>query len=275
MVLTINSKVKLNNGVEMPLFGLGVYLTDVGRTTQDAVRCALDHGYRLIDTAKAYENEKDVGNAVRESGIPRKEIFITTKLWNTDHGYGKALRAFQRSLDELGTDYIDLYLIHWPVERIRHESWEALTTLLKEGKCRAIGVSNYMIGHLEELLDKSSVVPAVNQVEFSPFLYLKDLHNFCVKKGVQLESYSPLTRGRLFKNQTVSRLSAKYKKTPAQIMIRWALEHGVVVIPKSAHPERIRENADVFDFCIDQSDMTELDGLNANFRTSWDPTKVR
>lgn len=274
MKLTIYSRVKLNNGVEMPYLGLGVYLAASGQETQQAVKHALQVGYRLIDTASMYDNEYDVGKVIRESPIPRQEIFVTTKLWNSDHGYDKSIKAFQKSLERLGLEYIDLYLIHWPVEGLRRDSWRALETLLDSGKCRAIGVSNYMIHHLEELLGYARIIPAVNQVEFTPFLYLKDLLDFCRTHRIQLESYSPLTRGKKFNHPLLQELSKKYRKTPAQILIRWNLEHQVVVIPKSSRPERIEENADVFDFNIAEKDMQALDGLHQNYRVSWNPTRI-
>lgn len=274
MKLTIYSRVKLNNGVEMPYLGLGVYLAASGQETQQAVKHALQVGYRLIDTASMYDNEYDVGKVIRKSPIPRQEIFVTTKLWNSDHGYDKSIKAFQKSLERLGLEYIDLYLIHWPVEGLRRDSWRALETLLDSGKCRAIGVSNYMIHHLEELLGYARIIPAVNQVEFTPFLYLKDLLDFCRTHSIQLESYSPLTRGKKFNHPLLQELSKKYQKTPAQILIRWNLEHRVVVIPKSSRPERIEENADVFDFNIAEKDMQALDGLHQNYRVSWNPTRI-
>jgi len=239
-----------------------------------AVQHALSIGYRLIDTAKLYDNEGDVSRAVRESSVPRSDIFVTTKLWNSDHGYDKAIKAFHHGLETLQLDYIDLYLIHWPVEGLRRETWRALETVLEEGKCRAIGVSNYTIPHLQDLLDTARIVPAVNQVEFSPFLYQKELLEFCRDQRIQLEAYSPLTRGKKLSNEIIRTIAAKYAKTAAQIMIRWALQHELVVIPKSSHPDRIWENADIFDFSISEEDMVTLDGLNENFRVSWNPTGI-
>ncbi len=270
--IRIDTKVKLNNGVEMPIFGLGTFQSRSGKETQKAVLCALEAGYRLIDTAAMYGNEEDVGEALRKSGIPREEIFITTKLWNTDHGYDKALAAFETSRKKLGLSYVDLYLIHWPVEGLRTESWRALETLLEEGKCWAIGVSNYMTHHLEELLNNSSTVPAVNQVEFSPYLYQEDLLEFCRAHDIQLEAYSPLTKGHKLKDQKLVAIASKYSKSPAQILIRWALQKEVVVIPKSSRKDRILENADVFDFTISPEDMKVLDSFNEDLRTSWDPS---
>ncbi len=270
-ILGINTKVKLNHGVEMPVFGLGTYQSS-SKEVKQAVLYALEIGYRLIDTASMYGNEKEVGEAVRGCGIPREEIFVTTKLWNSDNGYERALEAFDISLKSLGLEYIDLYLIHWPVEGLRNASWKALEKLLEDGKCRAIGVSNYMIRHLKELLKNSAAVPAVNQVEFSPYLYLKDLLDFCNSHKIKLESYSPLTKGHKLNDPEFKLLASRYSKTSAQILIRWALQKGVVVIPKSSKKERIKENAEVFDFSITPEDMKLLDSLNQNLHTSWDPT---
>ena len=274
-MFTINSTVKLNNDLEMPRMGLGVYLMDPGEETRQAVMTALEEGYRLIDTAAMYGNERDVGRAVKESPVPREEIFVTTKLWNSDHGYDRTLRAFDKSLQLLDIEYIDLYLIHWPVEGLRKETWRAMEKLYNDGKCRAIGVSNYTISHLTELLDCADVPPTVDQVEFSPFLYQKDLLEFCQSKDIRLEAYSPLTRTKKFNNPVIKQMAEKYQKSPAQIMIRWALQHEVIVIPKSSHRERIRENARVFDFSISEEDMKTLNGLNQNYHVSWDPTHVR
>ncbi|MGB2768786.1 MAG: aldo/keto reductase [Candidatus Zixiibacteriota bacterium] len=270
--LRIDTKVKLNNGVEMPIFGLGTYQAQSGKETRDAVLHALHAGYRHIDTASMYGNEEDVGTAIAESGIPREEIFVTTKLWNSDHGYDSGLAAFKKSHRRLRLSYVDLYLIHWPVQDLRNETWRALETLLKEGKCRAIGVSNYMIRHLEELLERSSTIPVVNQVEFSPYLYQKDLLEFCRKSKIQLEAYSPLTKGHKLNDPKLVTLASKYSKSPAQILIGWALQHEMVVIPKSSKRERITENAGVFDFTISPEDMRALDSFDQGLRTSWDPT---
>lgn len=270
--LRIDTKVKLNNGVEMPIFGLGTYQAQSGKETRDAVLYALHAGYRHIDTASMYGNEEDVGTAIAESGIPREEIFVTTKLWNSDHGYDSGLAAFKKSHRRLRLSYVDLYLIHWPVQDLRNETWRALETLLKEGKCRAIGVSNYMIRHLEELLERSSTIPVVNQVEFSPYLYQKDLLEFCRKSKIQLEAYSPLTKGHKLNDPKLVTLASKYSKSPAQILIGWALQHEMVVIPKSSKRERITENAGVFDFTISPEDMRALDSFDQGLRTSWDPT---
>ncbi len=272
--IRIDTRIKLNSGVVMPLFGLGTFQTRSGRETREAVLHALQVGYRLIDTAKAYGNEEDVGDAVRESGIPREEIFVTTKLWNTDHGYDRALKAFEKSLERLGLSYVDLYLIHWPEGGLRNETWKALEKLLKGGTCRAIGVSNYTVRHLKELLDNSSTVPAVNQVEFHPYLYQEELLEFCNSHEIQMEAYSPLTKGRKLNDPKLLAIARKYSKTSAQILIRWVLQKEVVVIPKSSRNERIEENARVFDFSISDEDMRSLDSFSENYRTSWNPTDV-
>lgn len=272
MTTSITSTIELNNGVKIPVLGLGVYQAESGEETERAVLDALEVGYRHIDTASAYGNEEDVGRAVRASGVARAEIFITTKLWNTDHGYDAALAAFDKSRRRLGVEYVDLYLIHWPVEGLRGESWRALERLLEEGACHAIGVSNYTIRHLEELLAVANIVPAVNQVEFSPFLYQKELLEFCNQKGIRIEAYSPLTQGEKLKHPTLVTVAEKYGKTTAQILIRWAIEHDLVVIPKSVRRHRIEENADVFDFAIAPEDMATLDNLNEDFRACWNPT---
>jgi len=272
--LNMRSTVKLNNNVRMPILGLGVYQTPPGRVTQNAVKFALDIGYRHVDTARVYGNEADVGEELRKSGLPREEQFVTTKLWNSDQGYDSTLRACEASLKRLGLDYLDLYLIHFPVPETRKESWKAMETLLQKRKCRAIGVSNFTVHHLEDLLEEHEVTPAVNQVELHPFLYQKELLDYCQGKAIQVEAYSPLARGERFNHPRITALATKYSKTPAQLMIRWGLQHGLVVIPKSTREERIRENSQVFDVEISAEDMRSLDSLNENLRLNWDPTSV-
>ena len=272
MALSLTSRVRLNNGVEIPWLGLGVYQATPGPVAQAAVGQALQVGYRLIDTAKLYRNEADVGKAVRESGVPRDEIFVTTKLWNADHGHDAALRAFDHSLRELGLEYVDLYLIHWPVAGARRETWRALETIYAQGKARAIGVSNYMVHHLTELLEGAKVPPAVDQVEMNPFLPQRELQAYCRDHGIQLEAYSPLTKGHRLSDPRLVSIGRKHNKTPAQILLRWCLQAGAVAIPKSVRPERIRENADLFDFSLDSEDLLRLDTLDSSLHTSWDPT---
>jgi diketogulonate reductase-like aldo/keto reductase len=276
MNLTITSTLKLNNGVEMPIFGLGTFLSERGETTRKSVLHALEAGYRHIDTAAVYGNEADVGAGVRESGIPRAEIFITTKVWNDDQGYDSTLRAFDASLERLKMDYFDLYLIHWPVTGKRAETWRALIHLYEQKRCRAIGVSNFTIRHLKELSDSSPFVPLVNQFELHPFNTRKELVAYCQEMGIAVTSYSPLARGRKLADPALAAIAARYHKTPAQLAIRWVLQQGIIVIPKSVHRERILENAQVFDFEITPEDMAALDGLNENYSVvppDWAPEK--
>jgi diketogulonate reductase-like aldo/keto reductase len=272
--LDIESTVRLNNDVHMPIFGLGVYQSPPGRVTRNAVSLALRIGCRHVDTARIYGNESDVGEVVRESGVHREELFVTTKLWNSDQGYDSTLRACEASMKRLGLDYLDLYLVHFPVPDVRKESWRAMEALLKKGKCRAIDVSNFTIRHLEELIEESEIIPSVNQVEFHPFFYQKELLKYCQKQGVQVEAYSPLARGERFEHPRIALLAEKYSKTPAQLMIRWGIQHGLVVIPKSTREERIRENSQVFDFDISDDDMGSLDSLDEDLRLNWDPTNI-
>jgi methylglyoxal/glyoxal reductase len=272
------SRVRLNQGAEMPWLGLGVFQSDPGASTEQAVRWALADGYRLIDTAAMYQNEADVGRAVRESGVPRKEIFVTTKLWHTEHGYETALQAGRASLERLGLDYIDLYLIHWPrapTPQVRLDSWRALEKLRDEGVCRAIGVSNYTIRHLEEIRANSSVVPAVDQVEMHPWIYDPELLAYLTDHGIRAEAYSPLTRSRRLDDPTVAAIASSHGRSPAQVLIRWGLQHGIVEIPKSVHQERIEENARVFDFALSHDEMGRLDLLRGGPRvTNWDPATI-
>ena len=272
MLLTLESRAKLNNGIEIPRLGIGVYQSPPGEITLRSVRYALKIGYRHIDTAELYGNESDVGRAVQESGIPREEIFITTKVWNSHQGYDSTLYACKGSLRRLGLSYVDLYLIHWPVQGLGDETWKAMIKLLHEGKARAIGVSNYSIRELNELIAKSDIiVPSVNQVEFHPFLYQGELLRFCRNNKIQLEAYSPLTRAKRLYHPNIIEMAKKYGKTPAQVLIRWSLQHDLVVIPKSIHEARIKENSQVFDFHLEPKDMKLLNSLNENLRTvcSW------
>ena len=267
MGLTLQSHAILNNKVEIPRLGLGVYQTAIGETTMRAVSYALKIGYRHIDTAWLYGNEADVGRAIRESGIRREEIFITTKVWDSDQGYDSTLTACERSLRRLGLSYIDLYLIHWPVQAKSKDTWKAMIQLLKNGKARSIGVSNYEILDIQEILQNFDTVPSVNQVEFHPFLYQEKLLQFCKNNHIQLEAYSPLTRGEKLNHATVKTIAQKYDKTAAQTLIRWGLQHDLVVIPKSIHEKRIKENSEVFDFQLEEQDMKLLNSLNEDLRT--------
>ncbi|MCD8509438.1 MAG: aldo/keto reductase [Bacillus sp. (in: Bacteria)] len=269
--MNIQSTITLNNGVKMPWLGLGVYKVKEGGEVKSAVVTALQAGYRSIDTASFYENEVGVGEGIRESGIPREEIFVTTKVWNDQQGYEETLKAFEESRGKLGLDIIDLYLIHWPVTGKFKETWRALEELYAQGKVRAIGVSNFQIHHLEELLKDAKVVPAVNQVEYHPLLTQEELHTYCKAKGIQLEAWAPLVRGRVFDNPILVELSEKYGKTPAQIILRWDLQNDVVTIPKSITPARIEANMDIYDFELSEADMARISSLNENHRTGPDP----
>jgi len=265
----ITSRIRLNQGPTIPWLGLGVFQTEPGAVTRNAVTFALEAGYHAVDTAAMYRNEADVGEAVRASGLPRDEVFVTTKLWFTDHGYESALRAGHESAERLGLGPIDLYLIHWPRANSpndRLDSWRALVRLKEEGVVRAIGVSNYTVRHLEELRAHSDVVPAVDQVEFHPFVYDPELLRYCEERGIRLEAWAPLTRGRKFDDPTVATIAAAHHRTPAQVLIRWGLEHEVVEIPKSVHRDRIRENAQVFDFSLSGQEMASLDALRGGPR---------
>ncbi|KAA3658769.1 MAG: aldo/keto reductase [Calditrichaeota bacterium] len=274
--MNLKSTFTLNNGIKIPVIGLGVFKNPSGASTQQAILSALKNGYRHIDTAKIYANEQDVGAAIKQSGIPRDEIFITTKLWNADQGYDSTLRALDESLNKLRMDYVDLYLMHWPVENLRLDSWRAMEKLLNDGKTLAIGISNFMKRHVEQLLDKVKILPTVNQIELSPFNYLfrQDTIDFCLQNDIKIEAYSPLTKGRKLDDPKLIKIAQKYNKSTAQILIRWVLEHDFIVIPKSVNEHRIIENADVFDFSISKNDMGLLDGLNENLITGWDPTNA-
>lgn len=263
---------KLNNGINIPTLGLGTWKAKEGNEVEKAVLWALQSGYRLIDTAKIYGNEEGVGEAIAQSGIPRKQIFVTTKLWNVDQGYKEALLAIDESLARLGMDYVDLYLIHWPFtnrtsgENKRAETWKAMEEIYKAGKAKAIGVSNYTIEHLEEIQTYAAVTPAVNQVEFHPFLYQKELMGYCQNNNIALEAYCPLSQGHRLQNEQILQIAQGHKKTSAQVMLRWSIQHGNIVIPKSIHKERIEKNLQIFDFELSGKEMGILDGLNVNYR---------
>lgn len=261
----------LNNGVNMPYLGLGVWQTRDGEEVISAVKWALDKGYRHIDTAAIYENEKGVGAGIKASGIPREEVFLVSKVWNTDQGYDATIRAFETSLRKLDTDYLDLYLIHWPVQGKYKETWKALETLYREKRVRAIGVSNFLLHHLKDLLSDASEIPMVNQMEFHPYLVQEDLLEFCRDKGIQYEAWSPLMQGNIFEIGVFRELAEKYNKTIAQVVLRWDLQKGVVTIPKSSNKQRIAENAEVFDFALSEEDMARLDALDRSKRFGPDP----
>ncbi len=262
-----------NQNVSVPALGLGVWKSKP-KECYTAVLSALDAGYRHIDTAAIYGNEAEVGQAIRDSKVPRKDIFVVTKLWNADQGYDKAMVAIDASLFKLGMDYVDMYLIHFPVSGKRKDSWRALEKIKSDGKAKSVGVSNFMVNHLEDLLAETSLVPAMNQVEFHPFLNDKALYDYCKQKGILLEAYSPLAHGKKLEDPKVTQVASKYKKSNAQLLIRWALQKGLVVIPKSVNPMRIIENGNVFDFEISNEDMLLMESWNENFRTCWDPTEI-
>lgn len=271
MELHINSTKQLANGVEMPRIGLGVYKMTEPDIALQAITAALDAGYRHIDTASLYANEKEVGEAVRNSSVSREDIFVTTKVWNTDQGYDQTLKAFEKSLELLGLDYIDLYLTHWPVKDTFVDTYRAIERLYEEKLIRATGVSNHHQHHLEAIAAKANVKPMVNQIECHPRLTQFDLREYCAEQGIAVTSWSPLARGGLLNEPSLQRISEKYGKSPAQTIIRWHLQHDLIVIPKSVTPTRIEENINVFDFELSFEDMKNIDSLNLNERTGADP----
>lgn len=270
--LTKHSTTALANGVKMPIIGFGTWKTLPNSVARKAVTQAIDVGYRHIDTARIYLNEKGIGAAIHKSKIPRKELFVTTKLWNSDQGYDKTQKAFDKSLKRLGLEYIDLYLMHWPVPALRLESWRAMVEIYKSGRAKAIGVSNFTEEHLAELISHSDVKPMINQVEFHPFLYQKMLLEYCHENSIVLEAYSPLAHGRRMQDTTLERIASKHSKSIVQVMLRWSIQLGNVVIPKSTTIENMKDNLDIFDFELDKNDMSQIEELNENFRTCWDPT---
>ncbi len=270
-IQSISDKTTLNNGVQMPWLGLGVFESREGGEIENAIHTAFEQGYRSIDTASFYYNERGVGKAIQESNVPRKEIFVTTKIWNDDVRAGRTKQAFEISLEKLGLDYIDLYLIHWPVGGHFVQAWKDLEEIYQSGLVKAIGVSNFMVHHLQELMDSSEIIPTVNQVEFHPRLVQPKLRQFCKENKIQFEAWSPLMRGEIFSIPQINDLAKKYNKTEAQIVLRWDLQHEVVTIPKSAKPERIIANAQIFDFELKPEEMDLLDGLDNATRTGPDP----
>lgn len=272
--MNISSKVKLNNGVEMPWFGLGVFLSNEGEEVENAVKVALQTGYRHIDTAAIYKNERGVGKAIRESGVPREEIFVTSKVWNTDQGYKTTLAAYEASLERLQMDYLDLYLVHWPKGKRSVETWKALEEIYQKGKVKAIGISNFLVHHLEEFLPECKIMPAVNQYEFHPELLQPELLEYCKKRGIQPEAWSPIMKGRVNNVPLMQELAAKYGKTPVHIVLRWDIQKGVVTIPKSVTPERIISNADIFDFELSEEDIAKIDNLDKNGRIGFHPDSI-
>ncbi|HEY0074098.1 MAG TPA: aldo/keto reductase [Abditibacteriaceae bacterium] len=266
--------ITLNNGLNIPQVGLGVWQAAEGAEVENAVQSALESGYRLIDTAAIYGNEKGVGTAMKNSGVPREEIFLTTKLWNAHHEYDAALRAFDESLQKLDTDYVDLYLIHWPLpmEGKFTQAWKALEKIYADGRARSIGVSNFKPAHLDTLLAESEIVPAVNQIELHPMLTQRETRDYCAPHSIIIESYSPIMRGgEILENELISGLAQKYSKTPAQIVLRWHVQNGFIVIPKSVNAERIQENIDLFDFELTEDDVQQIDAMDNGTRLGADP----
>lgn len=271
MPTSLKDTVKLHNGVEMPWFGLGVFKVKEGTEVIDSVKAAIKNGYKSIDTAAIYQNEEGVGQGIRESEVPREELFITSKVWNSDQGYESTLQAYETSLQKLGLDYLDLYLIHWPGKTKYKETWKALEKLYKDGRVRAIGVSNFKVHHLEDLLKDAEIRPMVNQVEYHPHLTQMDLLAFCQKEGIQLEAWSPLKQGQLLNDPVIMEVADKYGKSAAQVILRWDLQNKVVTIPKSIKEQRIIENADIFNFELSVEDMEKINGLNKDERVGPDP----
>lgn len=262
---------RLNNGVEMPYLGLGVFEINDGEEVINAVKYAVDIGYRHVDTATIYQNERGVGKAIKQSPVEREEIFVTSKVWNSEQGYESTLKAFDQSLKNLGFDYLDLYLIHWPVKGKYKDTWRALEYLYKQGRARAIGVSNFLKHHLEDLMQSAEIIPMVNQVEFHPYLIQQELLDYCKEKQIQYEAWSPLMKGKIFSVDIVNQLADKYGKTPSQVVLRWDLQKGIITIPKSVRRERIITNAQLFDFELSQEDMALIDNLDKDYRIGADP----
>ncbi|MFC5532608.1 aldo/keto reductase [Cohnella yongneupensis] len=275
MINHLQDTVTLHNGIKMPGLGLGVFKVEEGETLVQAVKTAIAHGYRSIDTAAIYQNERSVGQGIKEalseSGLRRDDLFVTSKVWNADLGYDATLAAYQGSLDKLGLDYLDLYLIHWPVKGKYKEAWRALETIYQEGRVKAIGVSNFQIHHLEDVMQDARIKPMVNQVEFHPHLTQKELLAFSKEQGIQLEAWSPLMQGELLDNDVLKTIASQCGKSVAQVILRWDIQHGVVTIPKSTQASRIVENASLFDFELSQEQMEQIDGLNLNQRVGPDP----
>lgn len=271
MINSLKDVKTLHNGVEMPYMGLGVYKMKEEAEAITAIKCAIAHGYRSVDTAHIYENEHIVGRAIKEAKVAREDLFITTKVWNTDQGYDSTLRAFEKSLNKLDMNYLDLYLIHWAVKDKYKETWRAMERLYDEKVVKAIGVCNFQTHHLEDLETNSNEKPVINQVELHPRLTQEPLREYCKQHEIAVEAWSPIAQGRLLEEPTLQHLAQKHGKTTAQIILRWHLQNGVVVIPKSVHEERIRENADLFNFELSMSEMSEINALNMNERIGPDP----
>jgi len=273
-ITDINGTVTLNNGVEMPYFGLGTWQSAAGSEVKNAILFAIDAGYKLIDTATLYQNEKSIGEAIKESGVKREELFLTTKVWNDDQGFENTLRAYDNSLNLLGTDYIDLYLIHWPVTGKFKDTWRALEKLYNEGRVRAIGISNFLKVHLDQLLPEVNIIPAINQMEYHPYLIQQPLVNQCVSNGIQYQAWSPIMQGRVNDIVLLKTIGKKYRKNPIQVVLRWDLQKGVATIPKSVNQARIISNSEIFDFELSGEEVAQIDALDCNHRFGYDPMLV-
>ncbi|MGN0255085.1 MAG: aldo/keto reductase [Chordicoccus sp.] len=266
--------ITLNNGIEMPRLGLGLYQAS-GEETKSAIVDATSMGYRLFDTASAYKNEEQVGEGIRSCGIPRDQLFVTTKIWNTAQRIGNVEGAFERSLDRLGLDYVDLYLVHWPVPGCYLDTWHVLEEIYKSGRVKAIGVSNFNQFQLDDLLMHSSVVPAVNQIEYHPLFCQDELRHFCQKNGIVVQAYSPLARGAYLDRDILAHIAEKHHRSVAQIGLRWILQKGVCVIPKTVRTDRLLENSQIFDFELDDVEMATIDGMNENYRSASIPEDMQ
>lgn len=271
MIKSLQDTTTLHNGVEMPSFGLGVWQVKDGEEVIQSVKAALEAGYKAIDTAAVYKNEDGVGQAIKESGIAREDLFITTKVWNADQGFETTLVAFEESLKKLGLEYVDLYLIHWPKAGKYKETWRALEKLYKDGRVRAIGVSNFHIHHMEDLLGDAEIIPMVNQIELHPQLSQPEIREYCKAKGIKVEAYSPLGSGKLLEHKGIEEIASKYNKSVAQVILRWDLQNDIITIPKSTKVARIQENATIFDFELTEEDMATINALNKNQRVGADP----
>ena len=274
--MTAQQHLTLNNGLRMPQLGFGVWQVE-DEQAYESVSAALQAGYRSVDTARIYDNESGVGRALRDADVAREEVFLTTKLWNADHGHDETLKAFDASLERLGTDYVDLYLIHWPVpEQDRYvEAWRAMEKIYADGRAKAIGVSNFTARTLGRLLDETDVVPVLNQIELHPYFSQKEMRSFDAANNIATEAWSPLGQGKeLLGEAVLARIGEKHGKTPAQVVIRWHLQLGNVVIPKSVTPSRIEENIDVFDFELDAADMGDITALDRGGRIGADPATM-
>jgi diketogulonate reductase-like aldo/keto reductase len=265
------STTPLNNDIRIPRVGFGVFQIPPGEQTYESVRTALRLGYRAVDTAAAYGNEESVGQAIQDGEVDRGEVFVTTKVWIADHGYDRTLKAFEASKKKLRLDTVDLYLIHWPAKADFCDTWRAMERLNREGQIRAIGVSNFLIHHLKTLLESAEITPAVNQIEFHPFNLQADLLDFCSKRKIQVEAWSPLGRGQFLGHPLVVEIAGKHDRSPAQVLIRWDLQHQVITIPRSTREDHIRENAGVFDFELSEEEMRRLDALDEGKRIGPDP----